>query len=150
MPLRSSNMQAAVNEFNRQVQRFVDNNVKPERLLVFYKRLTLEILRRVVFLTPVDTGRARGNWQLTIAQPATEQIPVVKGSTPDPVSAGANTLGRLNELDIVYISNNVPYIGFLERGSSDQAPGGMVAVTLGSLSEMFQKSLNGQTTGSEA
>ena len=105
-----------------------------------FRALILECAKRVIFRTPVDTGRARGNWQISIGSPTTSEfdededgrvtIMGVRSDTKD-VDAG----------QVVYLLNGVPYIIYLERGSSDQAPGpgAMVAVTIAELQEVAQE-----------
>jgi hypothetical protein len=133
-PISAGVLDAAIADFNAKVRNFA-RKVVPEQTLTFYTRLGLEVLRNVVFLTPVDTGRARGNWQLTIGSPAIGQRDDFKSR--DVVSEGAAVLGNMKGLEVVWISNNVPYIGLLERGSSRQAPAGMVAVTLATIGQTF-------------
>lgn len=92
------------------------------------KRLIgLKVLRGVVLKTPVDTGRARSNWQLSINIPKTD---VKKTTNNTAVADGNNTLRTIKLGEDIYITNNLPYIGRLERGHSKQAPRGMVALTL--------------------
>lgn len=102
--------------------------------------------------TPVDTGRARGNWQVTIDMPARGEANV-----GDPVSAGRGVIDKSPAFCTIWITNTVPYITVLEYGLFDpenpgpnkhgqvlvsggfsvQAPHGMVGVTLGELRAMF-------------
>lgn len=99
------------------------------------KKITLEALRRLVQKTPVDTGRARGNWQTTIHAPAAGQTgPRMAGA----VEGEANgVLSTLPPYEVVYLTNNVPYIERLDDGWSVQAPDGMVRPTLRELEAMF-------------
>jgi len=48
-------------------------------------------------------------------------------STAEALSVGINTLSRKKPGQIVYISNNTPYIRDLENGSSKQAPQGILS-----------------------
>lgn len=86
--------------------------------------LTLKVFRGVVFLTPVDTGRARSGWQIGIGS-----IPSgnPSSSSSPPASPSVSSIDGKQK---VFIVNNVTYIIFLEAGHSDQAPSGMVAVTM--------------------
>lgn len=118
-------------EFVAEVRAF-GRNVVPEALVAFHRKVALEALGRVVRKTPVDTGRARSGWQTTVGQEPDSEV-----GLPDPVASGAAVLGNLQPFETVYLSNNVPYIGFLENGSSQQAPNGMVAVTLQELRGIF-------------
>lgn len=105
----------------------------PEELKVFQGKIAFEALRRIVLKTPVDTGRARGNWQTTVGSaPAGEQ------RSETPIEDGAAVLKQIEAFCIVYVSNNVPYIIYLEDGSSKQAPHGMLRITLSELEAMFR------------
>jgi len=108
--------------FNEIVHR-VNSNVDRE-----VRALTLGIFGSVIKMTPVDTGRAKGNWQCTIGQPAS-------GTTSRLGEAGA-----LNEVlatvpveagKQVFLTNNLPYIQRLEYDAwSSQAPAGMVRASI--------------------
>lgn len=78
--------------------------------------------------TPVDTGWARANWIPSSGQP----FPLTVGSR-EAVSAGRQQLGLAQVLTSytltqgpAHVTNNVPYIGKLNAGSSRQAPAGFV------------------------
>ena len=86
-----------------------------ENLLMLYERTgddAVEIINeiaedtfnRIVADTPVDTGRAAGGWDMT-------------------------NLTRPGVVEFVY-KNDVPYIVYLEFGSSQQAPKGMLRINL--------------------
>ena len=84
---------------------------------------TIALFNAVIMDTPVDTGRARGNWQTTVGQPATDQIEregasasMAEAEAKIPKGAGQETM----------LANNLPYIEELENGSSKQASAGMV------------------------
>jgi hypothetical protein len=104
-----------------------------DQMIKFQKVIALEALRRIVLKTPVDTGRARGNWQTTINRlPPSEPIEPV-----DPITAGLPEISKLTDLGVIFIANNLPYIERLESGYSKQAPNGMVALTLEELRVAF-------------
>jgi len=96
------------------------------------RRIALAILSEVVVQTPVDTGRARSNWVVSLGHMAEEPpfppyAPGEDGSTASANSTAAIQLGmaamsdREPEQDI-FITNNLPYIGRLNEGYSPQAP----------------------------
>ncbi len=113
-------------------KRVADNS---DRLV---RKCALAIDATVVLATPVDTGRARANWQVSLNDP--------KNSTRDPFSTGAggstggqNARAAMAEAQVVidgytyerspvglFITNNLPYIGRLNNGHSAQAPAGFV------------------------
>jgi hypothetical protein len=87
-----------------------------------YRRTVLALFANIVRGTPVDTGRARANWNI--------EINTVDTSTSDNTTPKRPTLGGLKLTDNVFISNNLPYILPLEHGHSAQAPAGMVKTAL--------------------
>lgn len=97
------------------------------------RETVLVIDQVLVTSTPVDTGRARSNWVVG-AGPSTRAInayaPGAGGST-----GGANTEAALQQarnflsstdVSVIYISNNLEYIQYLNEGSSAQAPAGFI------------------------
>lgn len=99
-------------------------------ILQFQQVIALEALRRIVLKTPVDTGRARGNWQPSINQPIESVVDTTDLSGNQTISNGSATILGLKDFGTIFISNNLPYILKLENGSSQQAANGMVALTL--------------------
>jgi len=100
----------------------------------FHKMVCLEVLKRIVFRTPVDTGRARGNWQTEIGKSATTSL-LVEGNEFDmadfAMSGAIQKLGDIPPFSIVHITNNIEYIYYLEYDKrSSQFPEGMVEITL--------------------
>lgn len=105
-------------------------------LVAFQKKLALDILRGIMEKTPVKTGRAKGAWRLTV-QRASEEV--VEGVTTEAevIAMAMTELGQLKPFQTVFISSNLAYILRLEDGWSDQAPHGMVSVTLAEAGGMF-------------
>lgn len=88
------------------------------------RAVIVELYGSVILDTPVDTGRARGNWQTSVGQPVGGVIARDdKGGSAATAQVSSN-LGKLG--DTVFMSNNLPYIEGLEEGDSKQAPAGMV------------------------
>lgn len=79
------------------------------------KHVGEEILQRVKRRTPRKTGYAESRWEKT-------------ESTSD-------TATQVN------ISNDAPYIGILENGNSQQAPEGMVRITLEEIPDIITEYL---------
>ena len=100
----------------------------------FYRQVCLEVLKRIVLRTPVDTGRARGNWQLEIGRAASGVLSVEgsAGSMADmAISSGITKLAQIPPFSLVHITNNLEYIYYLEyEKRSQQFPEGMVEITL--------------------
>jgi len=75
-----------------------------------FRKTTFQVFSGIVQRTPVDTGVARQAWKLEEGSADVDGLPTV-----------------------TKITNDTPYIDYLEMGSSKQAPAGMVSVTLSSL-----------------
>ncbi len=86
---------------------------------------TIDLFSGVIRDTPVDTGRARGNWITQVGLPAQEEI---ERDDPDGSLAIAEVISETPELAgrEVFLSNSLPYIEGLENGRSMQSPAGMV------------------------
>jgi hypothetical protein len=122
-----------IRSFNTQVYSFVKDKL-PAEAVKFHTEICLAVLRGVIFKTPVDTGTARGGWKLGV-----NYIPRGGAGTGEAArdpgggstfAKGQAKLSTLKPFSIVYIVNNVHYIVYLEKGSSQQAPQGMLAQTM--------------------
>lgn len=91
------------------------------------RRVSLELLTGIVQRTPVDTGRAQSGWDLTIEEPSSYVPP--EGGGAEAVAPAPDLTGITGH-EQVYIVNNLDYIEALENGHSDQAPAGMVRITV--------------------
>lgn len=109
------------------------------------QKVAMDVLTGVVTRTPVKTGRARGSWLVGV-----DKIPTGKG-LPKGTELGGNATAealkqsaKLSEVDgksVVYIINPLSYAKPLEDGSSEQAPHGMVKVTLEAVSASIKRGL---------
>jgi hypothetical protein len=81
------------------------------------RKVALAIDRDVVMSTPVDTGRARGNWIVTLNSPASGYNWNRFGADVAIAQAGQVIAGYKSG-DTIYITNNLPYIIPLNRGHS--------------------------------
>lgn len=109
-----------------------------EVVVVVQQRIALQLLEGVVNMTPVLTGRARGNWQVTIGAPTTTQLNVEDKDGGPTKTAGEAVIQSITTLGAVYLTNNLPYITELEKGTSTKAPQGMVRVTLDRVGAQFR------------
>lgn len=83
----------------------------------------------VVFATPVDTGRARSNWQAELDAPAGGTVATLGGGAAQQSIDKAQAVIQQYNGDgnsSIHITNNLPYIGRLNDGWSAQAPSGFV------------------------
>lgn len=94
------------------------------------KKLALDMYTGIIMLTPVDTGRARANWMMSVGSPnenITENVDKQGSST---IAAGMNNIVEYQGDQSIFITNNLPYIVPLEYGHSGKAPQGMVRLTV--------------------
>lgn len=102
----SGDVSTVAQQLQRQMQGFFTAiQSTPEQMGVLFKNVVGETFSKVQVRTPVKTGHARSGWRL-------EKI------TDTPTEKHYR------------IVNTVPYVVFLEYGSSKQAPAGMVRVSL--------------------
>lgn len=71
-------------------------------------------------------GRARGNWQVAIGVPNDAETGRVDGGGSVTIQTGRGTVAGYRLGPLIYVFNNVPYIGRLNDGFSSQAPAGFV------------------------
>lgn len=115
-------------DFERSIENFIKKAKKNPELVV--RQVTIKLYSAIIMASPVDTGRFRMNWQATVDNPATG---VLIGDDP----SGSRAIGRISQFvassakwDEFRLTNNLPYAERLEFGWSQQAPSGMVRVTV--------------------
>lgn len=97
------------------------------------KKIAARINQVLVLATPVDTGRARGNWLCGVNSPNTEARLEAKDKTGGAIIAENLTLISTipDEVPVdIFLSNNLNYIIPLNNGHSAQAPAGFVEKAL--------------------
>jgi hypothetical protein len=140
--------------FNRALDEFTEDLV-PEQHVRLQKKIAIDLFSAIIEKNPVGNpslwaesslpapkgyvgGRSRANWQISITPPpdgdGTDDVDegAVTGAPVDP-SQLADGLGAMASAEFggtIWIFNNVVYIKRLEDGWSQQAPAGMVAISL--------------------
>lgn len=108
------------------------------------RRFTLGLFRRVLRKSPVDTGRFRGNWIISIdtASATTKDVSFGETGTHSPAAASGSVNFAVREetpkvdgFDVsknnrLILQNNLPYAEKLEGGSSKQAPQGILDISI--------------------
>ena len=124
MPKNALKFKASLKKFGQQTR---------DNAEIIFKKIAFDLDQAVVLDTPVDTGRARGNWYPTINAPSKELTNDKKRYS----KTGGAVVGKINETintaqlgDTVWLTNNLPYINRLEDGYSQKAPEGMVGINL--------------------
>lgn len=109
--------------FSKDIRSFVSKATTAHDKIT--RAATLELFSGVIKDTPVDTGRARGNWQTSVGSPAA-------GELDREDKSGALAMAEVQQKappgagQVTLLTNNLPYIEQLENGSSRKAPEGMV------------------------
>lgn len=93
-------------------------------------RAAAAVLSTVIPATPVDTGRARGNWTVSIDAPVLRPRDRLDKTGMSTIAEGTAQAALRRPGQTVFICNNVPYIGRLNEGSSAQAPAGFVQMAV--------------------
>ena len=107
------------------------------RLADVVRTTTLELFQAIDERSPVDTGRFRGNWQVSYGAPLLSPIArLAPGGSDEPGKALTLPVGGT-----VYMSNALPYAQRLEYGWSKQAPLGMVRRTVAEFDQYVKRAL---------
>lgn len=131
---------ASLEGFSRNINARSSRMVKAVDQVI--RRIALVADRHLVLATPVDTGRARSNWLVSVGTPITTPIepyfPHAEGSggggqttgetanAQAAINQGLAAIGSRKPGQAIYIYNNVDYIQRLDAGSSQQAPANFV------------------------
>ena len=119
-------------KFAQQAQDAIDETLQ---------EVVIELGNSLIRMSPVDTGRFRGNWQFSIGTPASGSLDAndPSGNQTSARIVGDSILFKAGET--AYIVNNLPYAIPLEYGHSDQAPGGMVRITLARFQAIVEEAI---------
>ena len=97
--------------------RHVTESIKADSALE-YKATAFEMFSQVIQKTPVKTGRARANWNISTDNP--------DNSTTESTQATPQVPEIGDDFPTVFISNGLDYVVDLEDGKSAQAPAGII------------------------
>lgn len=96
-------------------------------------------------------GRFKSNWQLSNGSPATGVLNLVDKDGTATKASHASFISTATAGGTIYLMNNLPYAVRLEQGwSRNQAPIGMVAVTVVEWGAMVDRAANDVKNGSFA
>ena len=100
-----------------------------EQSYLIHQKVTVDLFTKVIIGTPVQDGRARGNWAVSYNQPFPRETGKKDKSGGETVNRMVSDVADFDGINgrIVYITNNVPYINRLEyEGWSPQQEKGWV------------------------
>ena len=126
IPLTRSN-------FGKEADRFLEGTAG-RKIGALRRAIAIDALEQLIQYTPVDTGRARGNWIVNIGAPSSDYDPENKDKSGE--AARAAGLAIISQArwrykgtftSDLYIVNNTPYIEYLEDGRSLDASLGFMS-----------------------
>lgn len=127
--------------FSLSFNKFKNKSVKQMDAII--RKTALELTSNIILDTPVDTGRARGAWLVSIDRENISKTDIQDKSGITTISKAEsslnNPIGRF-----IYIQNNLDYIVGLEYGKSKQAPNGMVRKNIIRFSKYLEESARTQ------
>ena len=124
MPLRGK--RAVLNEYRKKADEL------PSKLAV-------EAAESLIDKTPVDTGRTKANWNVSVGQPDTSTTDATDKSGGATKARAKAAAANAKAGDTVCVTNSLPHVPGLEHGDSSKAPQGMVAVTRAELPHRFAR-----------
>lgn len=94
----------------------------------FRQIVSMKLKTKIEMRSPVDTGRLRGSWAVSDGAPSGWIPPEGTSNALGPIEASFQ-----HPFDTSYITSNLPYVMAMEFGHSQQAPAGMVRISLAEL-----------------
>lgn len=143
--------------FRRKLKDY-EKKVREEIIVEAHGVVVREVFKRILERTPVLTGRARRNWNLSFNAPNPETTEEVAGVTQTGTPWTAQERQRAQDVlrnikfakvgSTIWIGNFLPYIQFLEEGSSMKAPNGIVVGAIqGALEELRSTGIKSKSRG---
>lgn len=103
------------------------------------KKVTGEILQKVVVASPVDTGQFRNNWVVGVNHLNTSTTTETDKSGQGSISKGIATIASGGGIGkIAYLSNSLKYGVKLNDGHSQQAPINFVELSVQSVLNKYK------------
>lgn len=110
--------------------------------------VALAMVNSLAHNTPVDTSQALSSWLVTLDAPSTAvgtaHYPGEQGSTQSvsalqTVNQALTVIGQKKPGQVLYITNNQPYIVGLDNGTISKQPGNFVAIAILIARQTLQK-----------
>lgn len=91
------------------------------------RKVALDLQTSVAYKTPVDDGRLRGNWQLSVGEPASGELGKEganqSGLVNSTLAKGRTQANAYQSGQTIWIVNNLPYAAVVEYGQFGKPPG---------------------------
>ena len=102
------------------------------------RAIAIQILERIDFASPVDSGRFRNNNMVSLVTPDYSSTTEVDPSGAKALQRGIAVISKASNYGAIYIQNNLPYAEELERGHSKQAPTGVYANAFNGVAQAYK------------
>jgi hypothetical protein len=120
-------------EFKRATEIVINANEKVIR------GAALELFGAIIKLTPVDTGRLRGNWQASVNTPLSSVSSTTDKGGNSTLTRSKAGIAAFSLSDVIYFTNNLPYAETIENGSGKRRPVGMVKSSIKAFTPYLEK-----------
>lgn len=117
--------------FEADVMKFAER-VKIAPALVI-RKLAIDIFTDLLRASPVDTGRFRANWVLSVGSPSRRilwAMSDVGQQMQTQINLAVKRAEQASGREVIFITNNLPYATPLNEGWSKQAPAGFVQMAV--------------------
>jgi hypothetical protein len=124
--------------FSKDLAKFANVSI-PKESSKFFRKVTLATYQGVITSSPVDTGRFRLSWRVSVnnvnqsvsSEPEMSRAyrgapPMASETANSGIGIAFSSMHSVKNIKAIYISNNLPYASALEKGSSPQARNGIV------------------------
>lgn len=113
--------------------------------LSMHKAIAMTAIRlgtNIIERTPIDTGRAKGNWLPAYGSADTDTSESRTASEAIAALSVKFTVAEVGRNSSIFITNSLPYVNRLEYGYSKQAPNGMVRLSVAEFREILTREAN--------
>lgn len=136
------------NSFSLDVKKFADGFSDGAEQAI--RGVTFKLFSAIIKSTPVDSGRARGNWFTTGQKPSSKITNKSDKSGSGSISDAQQVIVGIADWSRFTLTNNLPYIEKLEFGGygdgpktsggfSTQAPQGMVRINIARFNRLLEQ-----------
>lgn len=103
-----------------------------------YRGVMFDLSNQMITMSPKDTGAFQANW-LAALNSGDYTFDKAKTNVSEADGRLTATLGGLTTSTNFYFTNSLPYAAELENGHSEQAPSGVVRVTINDFPQIVEK-----------
>lgn len=113
-----------------------------DRVNTTRRAICLRLFNAIIQDTPVDTGRLRGNWQLSLRRPKRGEIERFDKTGVQALRLADQEMRGARGDVTVYFVNNLPYAARIEfTGYSRQSPEGMVRKNIARINSLVNQAI---------